>query len=488
MKNSEKLKKELEKINTPEELIAKTTNKINDINYQKNTKYIKPAFALLCTLVISLVIGKNYLTNNNDKYFENNKMVENKEYSSLFLKDINEELTEEDTKKLKITVEEEEINIDNPELYKNTMNYIERFTGESRNLGVKSSAYFDMDTLKNFYGLYDKNLILVTINDKYIIRIPYKDHSAITIIDLTKEKFTHYNIYPDENNDSYKYLNELREYIINEFNLEKEIQAEKQNETENIETQKDEQPIDQSIIGEPIEETQNDNNIPQENKPAPKTYGDVNQDGLINSVDVSIIRQHVAGIKGLSGYREIKAADVNGDGEITGLDATLLQYAVVKAIEFDGYSPIKSVTLYGDVSESGKIEQYDYDLLNQYINGEATLNQRQKLCADINNDGEINKTDLLLLEGVINGYINLDMINPLTNYTLYGDVDCNGKIQSIDASFLRQYLIGKRTLDNQQLKNADVNADGVVDETDAKLIQEFVVKMHENTLPFKPIK
>ena len=157
-------------------------------------------------------------------------------------------------------------------------------------------------------------------------------------------------------------------------------------------------------------------------------------------------------------------------------------------IDFDGYSPIKSVTLYGDVSESGQVEQYDYDLLNQYINGETSLNQRQKLCADINNDGEINKTDLLLLEGVINGYINLDMINPLTNYTLYGDVDCNGKIQSIDASVLRQYLIGKRTLDNQQLKNADVNADGVIDETDAKLIQEYVVQMHENTLPFKPIK
>lgn len=480
MKNSEKFKKELEKTNPPEELIAKTTNKINNINFQKKTIFIKPAFALVCTLVISLVIGKNYLTNNNDKYFENNKMIENKEYSSLFLKDINEELTEEDTKKLKLTVEDEEINIDNPELYKNTMNYIERFTGESRNLGVKSSAYFDMDTLKNFYGLYDKNLILVTINDKYIIRIPYKDHSAITIIDLTKEKFTHYNIYPDENNDSYKYLNELREYIINEFNLEK------QKELENKEDLNEPQ---QETPDESIQETQNENNnIPQENKPVPKTYGDVNQDGLINSVDVSIIRQHVAGMRGLSGYREIKAADVNGDGEITGLDATLLQYAVVKAIDFDGYSPIKSVTLYGDVSESGQVEQYDYDLLNQYINGETSLNQRQKLCADINNDGEINKTDLLLLEGVINGYINLDMINPLTNYTLYGDVDCNGKIQSIDASVLRQYLIGKRTLDNQQLKNADVNADGVIDETDAKLIQEYVVQMHENTLPFKPIK
>lgn len=485
MKNSEKFKKELEKINPPEELIAKTKNRIENQEYENRRKYIWPSFALVCTLVISLVIGKNYLTNNNDKYFENNKMIENKEYSSLFLKDINEELTEEDTKKLKITVQDEEINIDNPELYKNTMNYIERFTGESRNLGVKSSAYFDMDTLKNFYGLYDKNLILVTINDKYIIRIPYKDHTAITIIDLTKEKFTHYNIYPDENNDSYKYLNELREYIINEFNLEKEVQEETQKELENKENPNEPQ---QETLDEPTEETQNENNNVQENKPAPKPYGDVNRDGLANTRDVSMIRQYVAGLRGLSGPNEIKAADVNGDGEITGLDATLLQYAVVKAIEFDGYSPIKSVTLYGDVSESGKIEQYDYDLLNQYINGETSLNQRQKLCADINNDGEINKTDLLLLEGVINGYINLDMINPLTNYTLYGDVDCNGKIQSIDASVLNQYLDGKRILDGQQLKNADVNGDGMIGRDDAKLIQEFVVKMHENTLPFKPIK
>ena len=47
---------------------------------------------------------------------------------------------------------------------------------------------------------------------------------------------------------------------------------------------------------------------------------------------------------------------------------------------------------------------------------------------------------------------------------------------------------GKRILDGQQLKNADVNGDGMIGRDDAKLIQEFVVKMHENTLPFKPIK
>lgn len=488
MRDSEKFKKELEKVNVSEELINKTKNTVQNLKYERTISYIKPTLAFLCVLVLS-VVGWNYLANNTEKNFENNRTIDSKEYNSgsLFLKKIDEDITEEDTKKIILTVENEDINIDNPDLYKKVMEYIEKFTGESRNIGATSNAYFSKEGLKSYYGLYEKDLILVTINEKYIIRIPYKKDKAILIIDLTKEKFTHYTIYPDENNDSYKYLNDLREYIIGEFKLEKETQEIKKNEIENNEVPNE--VTEEPKIDEPKPEVPNtNNNTTQENKPAPKPYGDVNQDSLINSVDVSIIRQYVAGMKGLSSYREIKAADVNADGEITGLDATLLQYAVVKAIDFDGYSPIKSVTLYGDVSESGKIEQYDYDLLNQYINGEATLSQRQKLCADINNDGEINKTDLLLLEGVINGYINLDMIKPLTNYTLYGDVDCNGKIQSIDASVLNQYLDGKRILDGQQLKNADVNGDGMIGRDDAKLIQEFVVKMHENTLPFKPIK
>ena len=80
------------------------------------------------------------------------------------------------------------------------------------------------------------------------------------------------------------------------------------------------------------------------------------------------------------------------------------------------------------------------------------------------------------------------MLKPVTNYIIYGDADNNGKIQSYDATVIKQYLAGSRTLDSQQLKNADVDANGVINETDAKLIQEFVVQMHENTLPFKPIK
>ena len=90
---------------------------------------------------------------------------------------------------------------------------------------------------------------------------------------------------------------------------------------------------------------------------------------------------------------------------------------------------------------------------------------------------------------MINGYISYDLlINPITNYALYGDVNMDGKVSSYDATLVRQYFKGIKTLSPQQLKNADVNVDGIIDETDATLIQEFVVKMHEGTLPFKPIK
>ena len=116
------------------------------------------------------------------------------------------------------------------------------------------------------------------------------------------------------------------------------------------------------------------------------------------------------------------------------------------------------------------------------------LDNIQKASADINDDGKVNRVDLLIIQGMINNYFSYEMLSPVLNYTLYGDVNCDGYIRSSDATVILQYLKNGRILDPQQMKNADVNVDGKVDDTDRKLIQEFVVQMHEDTLPFKPIK
>lgn len=54
-----------------------------------------------------------------------------------------------------------------------------------------------------------------------------------------------------------------------------------------------------------------------------------------------------------------------------------------------------------------------------------------------------------------------------------GDVNQDGKVNLTDAKLVMQHYNGARTLDGQGKKNADVNGDGKVNLTDAKLIMKY---------------
>ena len=56
---------------------------------------------------------------------------------------------------------------------------------------------------------------------------------------------------------------------------------------------------------------------------------------------------------------------------------------------------------------------------------------------------------------------------------LYGDVNDDGEINSMDATLILKYDAGTGTLTNDQLKAADVSGDGEVDSADATLILKF---------------
>jgi len=58
------------------------------------------------------------------------------------------------------------------------------------------------------------------------------------------------------------------------------------------------------------------------------SLGDINGDGVINVLDVSLGMQHVLGLTGLSEDQKI-SADVNGDGEINVLDVNLIMQYVL---------------------------------------------------------------------------------------------------------------------------------------------------------------
>ena len=49
-----------------------------------------------------------------------------------------------------------------------------------------------------------------------------------------------------------------------------------------------------------------------------------------------------------------------------------------------------------------------------------------------------------------------------------------------------KYKVEKLT--EQAKKNADINDDGTINNTDSTLLGEFLVDMHKDTLPYKPIK
>ncbi len=68
-----------------------------------------------------------------------------------------------------------------------------------------------------------------------------------------------------------------------------------------------------------------------------------------------------------------------------------------------------------------------------------------------------------------------------------GDIFLDGNINMKDVAKINSYLAGKTTLTEQQLKNADVNADGKVDKTDKLLLISFKQGLLPNTLPTEPI-
>ncbi len=58
---------------------------------------------------------------------------------------------------------------------------------------------------------------------------------------------------------------------------------------------------------------------------------------------------------------------------------------------------------------------------------------------------------------------------------LYGDANCDGRVNAMDATLAARYAVGTLTLSDQGLLNADVNLDGRVNAMDATLIARYSV-------------
>lgn len=67
---------------------------------------------------------------------------------------------------------------------------------------------------------------------------------------------------------------------------------------------------------------------------------------------------------------------------------------------------------------------------------------------------------------------------------LYGDADGNGAVELLDANFMERYAAGEEdAVENIRFTEADVNADGVVDDIDIQMVKDYLVGNLDSLTP-----
>ena len=206
-------------------------------------------------------------------------------------------------------------------------------------------------------------------------------------------------------------------------------------------------------------------------------YGDVNEDGEITEEDSTLLSNYLNNNTKISN-QALKNSDVNGDGKVNIVDLGLLQMYVETPDNYTNTlpdSPITNYTIqYGDVDLDEEITNSDIlDIMN-YVNRNIVITKQSLLNADVNGDGIINSIDVALAYNLSMGLIDSSINKPITEYTLYGDLNNDGILDINDVDKLSRYLNGSTGLDNQARKNADVNGDGVINNTDLTLLQNKI--------------
>ena len=222
-------------------------------------------------------------------------------------------------------------------------------------------------------------------------------------------------------------------------------------------------------------------------------YGDVNEDGEINSVfNSTVIYDYVVNNKSLN-YQQLKNADVNGDGKVDLVDSILLyRFALGEYPSTLPDIPITDYLLYGDVNEDGKITEEDSTLLSNYLNNNTNISDQALKNSDVNGDGKINIIDLGLLQMYIetpDNYTDTLPESPITNYTIqYGDVNGDGKLTILDTGALLNHINSSNIQTGQTLLNADIDGNGKIERKDFILLLGYVRKaIPQVNLPDKPI-
>ena len=225
-------------------------------------------------------------------------------------------------------------------------------------------------------------------------------------------------------------------------------------------------------------------------------FGDVNNDGLVNSMDRTYLGRYLDGWEDYDlTANQLRNADVNVDGYINIIDYAILSRYIAEWKGYDALPYNGKVTpeLYGDVNEDGEVTEADSSYLTRYLSKWEgyELSAEGLLNADVNSDGKVNNKDSLILDRHIEGWEGYETLpyKEIENMINYGDVDENGEVNISDVTTLRRYLQGLISLNKINVSNSDVNGDGGVNEIDAQLLQQYLAGSYQTyNLPKEPLK
>ncbi len=198
--------------------------------------------------------------------------------------------------------------------------------------------------------------------------------------------------------------------------------------------------------------------------------GDVDNSGALSSSDSLKILQYLSGNTTLSKWQK-KAADVNQDGIIDKIDSTLIMGTITGKYKL----PYTTSTVHRIT--------YDLDggtpigiLTEQYAEGigmsiESTLAPKGEY---VFIGWTRTDTDTPSLSYRLGTSLTED-ITLKANWRLLGDVTQDGEITVGDAQYIKNYIKGSVDFTQQEINLADINQDGYIDYFDSDLLLKYSV-------------
>ena len=209
-------------------------------------------------------------------------------------------------------------------------------------------------------------------------------------------------------------------------------------------------------------------------------YGDINQDGKVDEKDATLLSQYLAKWNLNLNPNQLLAMDVNLDGKIDGKDQIILARYLVKESGYTELPYLNNVkqVVYGDANKDGKVDYIDLNELNLFLqeNNQNKFDTLAKIAVDLNKDGKIDYVDLTILHGYLKRVSGFEKLpnEKIKTISKYGDLNNDGIINQKDADILAE-MMGKNEIPSGvNAIISDIYMDGSFDIRDLLALGQFI--------------